>query len=175
MRSRVFDKNFLVILVTDALLLSVAWYGAHLLRFNFEIPAQSMALFTRALPFIVVVKIITFYFFDLYQGMWRYTSITDLFSIIKASAVSSFLIIVAILFSHGFAGFARSVFIIDGGLTILVISSSRLGIRLYFWLDLGDRFFTRPRRSQSDRDVKRLLIIGGQRGTSIGKSVSFHV
>lgn len=170
MRSRVFDKNFLVILVTDALLLSAAWYGAHLLRFNFEIPQASMALLMRSLPFIVVTKVVTFYFFDLYQGMWRYTSLTDLFNIIKASAVSSFLIIVVVLFSHGFSGFARSVFIIDAGLTIVLISGSRLGIRLYFRLGFGGRSLTR--RQRSHKGVKRLLIIGaGDGGEKIYREI----
>ncbi|MCK4390921.1 MAG: polysaccharide biosynthesis protein [Desulfobacterales bacterium] len=177
-KTRLLHRNFLSIMGMDALLVMAAWYGAHMLRFNFEIPQASMALLTRALPFIVVIKIVTFYFFDLYQGMWRYTSITDLFNIIKASAVSSFLIIVVVLFSHGFAGFARSVFIIDAGLTIVLISSSRLGIRLYFWLGWGDRslrispirFFARSPRSP--KDVKRLLIIGaGDGGEKIYREI----
>ena len=89
MKTRLLYRNFLVILGIDVLLLAVAWYGAHLLRFNFEIPVGHLSVMLKAFPVIIVVKIVTFYFFDLYRGMWRYTSIADLLNIIKASGISS--------------------------------------------------------------------------------------
>jgi FlaA1/EpsC-like NDP-sugar epimerase len=77
------------------------------------------------------------------------------------------LIVVAfILFAYRFVGFARSIFIIDWVLTILLIYGLRLAIRLRFWIgsvgesaliDLG-RFF-RLGRNRSD-GAKNLLIIG---------------
>jgi len=120
MKTRLLHKNFLFIMGMDALLVMAAWYSAYLLRFDFEIPIESMGILTRTLPLVVLIKIVCLYFFDLYQGMWRYTSITDLFNIIKAAGVSSLLIVSLLLFSHGFTGFARSVFIIDGVLTIFL-------------------------------------------------------
>ena len=45
----------------DALLFSAAWYSAHLLRFNFEIPVESKGLLTHVLPLVVVIQIVTFY------------------------------------------------------------------------------------------------------------------
>jgi FlaA1/EpsC-like NDP-sugar epimerase len=93
MKTRLLRRNFLVILGSDALLLAVVWYGAHLLRFNFDIPASNLSVMKKAFPLLIAVKIATFYFFDLYRGMWRYTSITDLLNIIKATSISSLLII----------------------------------------------------------------------------------
>ncbi len=73
-----------------------------------------------------------FYYFGLYKGMWRYTSIKDLENIIKASFISSACIIVFILSIHRFIGYPRSVFFIDCLLTIFLISGVRVGIRLIF-------------------------------------------
>jgi FlaA1/EpsC-like NDP-sugar epimerase len=171
-------RNFVVILVADVLLVAFAWYFAYLLRFNFEIPLTHSGLLTRFFPLILLIKIVTFYFFDLYLGMWRYTSITDFFDIIKAVSISSLMVVALILYTHRFVGFARSIFIIDWGLTIFLISGLRLSIRLWFWLGSGDktahlnlnRFFKLGpgRKSQA----KRLLIIGaGDSGEKIFREI----
>jgi len=161
-----FHKNLIFILAIDVLMVAFAWYFAYLLRFNFEIPVGYKGLLTRILPLIVLIKIVIFYFFDLYRGMWRYTSLRDFLDIIKAASVSSLLIVAVILFTHRFVGFARTIFIIDWGLTIFLISGHRLGVRLYFWLDSGDesahitlRRFFRLRRDKTS-GAKNLLIIG---------------
>ena len=178
MKIRLLRRNFLVILGIDALLLAVAWYGAHLLRFNFDIPTNYLSVMKRVFPVIITFKIVTFYFFDLYRGMWRYTSITDLLNIIKAASISCFLIISFVLFSTRFKGFARSVFIIDWCLTILFISGLRLSVRLYFelisqdkpWrIAVGTLFW--PLR-QKRANCKNLLIIGaGDCGEKIFREI----
>ncbi len=171
-------RNFLVILGIDALLLASAWYAAHLVRFDFVIPAKRWILLKEMLPAILAVKIVCFYFFDLYRGMWRYTSITDLFNIIKASSISSFLIISLILFSTRFVGFARSVFIIDWCMTILLVSGFRLSVRLYFelvsqdkpWRIVAQALFWPLRKKHADS--KNLLIIGaGNCGEKIFREI----
>lgn len=178
MKTKLLRRNFLVILGSDALLLAVVWYGAHLLRFNFDIPASNLSVMKKAFLLLIAVKIATFYFFDLYRGMWRYTSITDLLNIIKATSISSLLIISFALFSIRFKGFARSVFIIDWCLTILFISGLRLSVRLYFelisedkpWrIAIGTLFW--PLR-QKRADCKNLLIIGaGDCGEKIYREI----
>jgi FlaA1/EpsC-like NDP-sugar epimerase len=171
-------RNFVFILLADVLLVAFAWYFAYLLRFNFQVSVVEQGLLVRFLPLIVLIKIITFYFFDLYRGMWRYTSITDFFDIIKAASISSLMIVAIILYSHRFVGFARSIFIIDWGLTIFLISGLRLSIRLFFWLGSGDetarlnlkRFFKLGLGRKSE--AKRLLIIGaGDCGEKIFREI----
>lgn len=175
---KLFYKNFFLILGIDLFLLSFSIYFAHLIRFDFVIPQQFLILLYRTLPFILIIKIASFYFFDLYRGMWRYTSIADLFNIIKASSFSTLLIVSFILFSTRFQGFSRSVFIIDWCFTILFISAYRLGIRLYFEHLSDDKFSLIPiwktlnifNRKRADK--KRLLIIGaGNCGEKIYREI----
>jgi hypothetical protein len=73
--------------------------------------------FQNTVCFIIPVKLFIFFTFKLYRGMWRYTSVKDLTNLIKATFVSSGLIILAILYLHQFYGYTRSVFVIDAFLT----------------------------------------------------------
>jgi FlaA1/EpsC-like NDP-sugar epimerase len=119
------------------------------------------------IPFVLVTKVVSFFYFDLYRGMWRFTSIADLFNIIKASSISTLLIICFILFSpRRFIGFPRSVFVIDWCLTILFIAGFRLAIRVYFvhirenesWPEVARSFWGLLTRKQTAK--KNLLIVG---------------
>ena len=159
-------KNFFVILAIDILLLTGSLYAAHLVRFDFILDDKTLQTFKKILPFILITKFVCFYFFDLYRGMWRYTSIADLINIIKASTIASLLIISFILFRTRFEGFARSVFVIDWCLTILFISAFRLSVRLYFERFGKDKFWKVVKQILSSPFIKkvsnrkRLLIIG---------------
>ena len=171
MKFRLLYKNFFIVLFADVILLTASMYFAHLIRFDYEIPKQHWLMFKKMTPVFLSIKIITFYYFDLYRGMWRYTSISDLINIIKASCASTLIVICFILFSpYRFVGFPRSVFIIDWCFTILFISGYRLFIRLYFE-NLGDDNFsfntlwkTLTLFNRSLAGYKRLLIIGAGNG-----------
>ena len=114
-------KNFIIILAADLLLLTGALYAAHLIRFDFDVPTGFLASFYQMLPYVLIAKIACFYYFDLYRGMWRYTSVADLTNIIKAVSVSTLLIFCFFLLKYRFEGFSRSIFLIDWCLTILFV------------------------------------------------------
>jgi FlaA1/EpsC-like NDP-sugar epimerase len=170
--------NFFVVLCSDLFLLAGSLYIAHLIRFEFNIPAYFMDTFFRMLPFVLMIKIFSFYFFDLYRGMWRYTSIQDLLNIVKAVSTSTLLVICFILIRYRFTGFSRSVFLIDWCLTILFISGFRLGVRMYFeyFAEKGTRpsgqiSLSRLFKEKSG-DIKNLLIIGaGDGGEKIYREI----
>jgi len=132
MKFKIFYKNFLIVFLADALLLAAAFIGAHLIRFEFNIPPSFLSLLKQMLPWALLVKLSCFYFFGLYRGMWRYTSIADLLNVIKATIVSTLLILAFILFQFRFIGYSRSIFLIDWFLTILFIAGFRLCVRLFF-------------------------------------------
>jgi len=170
--------NFFVVLCSDLLLLTGSLYIAHLIRFDFNIPAYFLDTFSRMLPFVLITKFFCFYFFDLYRGMWRYTSIQDLLNIIKAASTSTLLIICFILIRYHFAGFSRSVFLMDWCLTILFISGFRLSVRMYFeyFAEKGARPSVQLSLSrlfkEKSGDIKKLLIIGaGDGGEKIYREI----
>ena len=173
-------KNFFIIFLFDIFLVAFSWYFSHLLRYNFLIPDTSFSVLTHLIPFIVIIKTVIFYLFDLYQGMWRYTSLSDLVSIFKASSLASLVLIIMIFFVHRLYGFSRSMIIIDWGLTLFFVAGSRVAIRLYFWLGAGDksaRFISGQIISQffKNKNIhkgKRLIIIGaGDSGEKISREI----
>jgi FlaA1/EpsC-like NDP-sugar epimerase len=130
-------RNLIFVMVVDVLIFSVSFYSAHLVRFDFNIPNYFISAFWRILPVAILIKLVLFYWFDLYRGMWRYTGLADLFNIIKATSLSSLAVIAVILYSTRFdstrfEGFSRSVFIIDWCFTIFLVSLFRLAVRLYY-------------------------------------------
>jgi len=178
MKFRLFYKNFLIVLGIDLLLLAAAFYGAHLVRFDFEIPPNTCLSIKWILPLLATLKIFIFYLFDLYRSMWRYTSLADLFNIIKASTLSTLVIISIVLFKTRFQGFSRGVFVIDWCLTILFISAFRLSVRIYFehlsqekpWKAVSSSFLGLLPKKLSGR--KNLLIIGaGDCGEKIYREI----
>ncbi|MBW2590008.1 MAG: polysaccharide biosynthesis protein, partial [Deltaproteobacteria bacterium] len=112
------------------------------------------------------------------RGMWRYTSIADLLNIIKATIVSTLLILAFILFQYRFIGYSRSIFLIDWFLTILFISGFRLCVRLFFEQFSKDQpspsdFISIFRiRSKRKKGRKNLIIIGaGNCGEKIYREI----
>ncbi|MFC1534587.1 polysaccharide biosynthesis protein [Thermodesulfobacteriota bacterium] len=176
--TRFFHKNLYIIFVFDIILVAFSWYFAYLLRFNFALSQDTLYTLQRILPLIIVIKLLIFYFFDLYQGMWRYTSLADLMGILKGCSSASLVIVLMILFVHGFSNFPRSIFIIDWFLTLFLISGSRIGVRLYFWLGAGDESARLrwkgflPLLVTSKHQGKKLLIIGaGDCGEKISREI----
>ena len=178
MKFSFFYKNFFIILGFDILILALSLLSAYLARFDFEIPPNFFKLFLHILPVVLLIKIACFYYFDLYRGMWRYTSTSDLINIVKAATISLFLVICFILLRYQFIGFPRSVFLIDWCFTILFISGFRLCIRLYY--EQFSEGHTGRVLSQSlseifrepHTDAKKLLIIGaGDCGEKIYREI----
>jgi FlaA1/EpsC-like NDP-sugar epimerase len=127
-----FYPNLLIIHLLDAGMIILSIYASFLFRFEFDIPPFFASKLWQMLPVVVGVKLTVFHFFDLYRGMWRYTSVNDLLNTIKASVVSSLILITVILLLTRFQGYSRAVFLIDTGFTIILVGGVRLLIRFYF-------------------------------------------
>lgn len=158
-------KSFYVILLIDILIIILSFFLAHLLRFDFNIEGQPLSIFIKALPVVLITKLICFCIFGLYKGMWRYTSLYDLYNVIKATTISTLLIIFILLCQTSFSGLSRSVFIIDWFLCLLLIAGFRISVRFYFEYfsdnmnqDNFKKFFTGFSKDNSSKE--RIIIIG---------------
>ncbi len=122
-------RRRLLILITDLALIITAYFLAFWLRFDGNIPAEQMALFINTLPLVIIIRTAALLYFRLYSGMWRYASINDLVSIVKAVSVGSAVLVLPVFFAH-VPGYPRSVFIIEWFLLIVFLGGSRFVIRL---------------------------------------------
>ena len=149
--------------VLDGFFVIAAYFLAYFLRFEGEIPYGEWMKFKATIPYIIPFKLLIFFAFGLYRGMWRYTSLVDFLNVLKATLFSSGMIILSIIFIYRFEGFPRSVFVLDLILTFIFIGGVRVTIRLLLSeRERGLKFlFQNPfSKRRTIRPKKRLLIIG---------------
>ncbi|MDM8549932.1 nucleoside-diphosphate sugar epimerase/dehydratase [Desulfobacterales bacterium HSG2] len=152
------NQNFWVMFIGDALVVSFSYYFSHYLRFDGNIPPTHLTTWAQSAVWVALIKLISFLVFDLYKGMWRYTSLHDLTNLIKACVLSSCVIMVIILIAYRFSGFARGVFVIDFMLTLLLLSGDRVAIRLYYSRTFANKRILLSGKSRSG--IKKVLIVG---------------
>ena len=102
------------------------------IRHGFSFNSLEAEYIPRVIILVLVVKLIVFYFFKLYEGMWRYVSIADLSKIFFANCISSILIISGLAyFRLKFApGFSLNVVPIDFLLCLFAMSGKRILTRI---------------------------------------------
>ena len=69
--------------------------------------------------------------FNVYSGLWRYTSFNDLLRIIKSSTAGTILSAALSIMVLGFFVIPRSIFFIDYILTTVGLISTRATVRFY--------------------------------------------
>jgi FlaA1/EpsC-like NDP-sugar epimerase len=150
------NPKFWTTLFLDILLVLVAHLLAYHIRYDgqMRIPYEQVFL---TLPFLFTIKISVFFLFGLYRGMWRYTSISDLVNIAKATLISSLLLVFTLVYLTHFRDFSRAVFLLDGILTFLFIAMHRGTIRYL----LEHTCLLSPNNGAAPVRVKRRLLLIG--------------
>ena len=131
-------KRSILIFLHDLLMVALAWLGAYWLRFNLDIPAEFASSMWSALAIVVPVQGAVFYAFGLYQGLWRFASVSDLKRILLACGVAGLATPAALIMAQH-ALVPRSVFILSPLLLVLLMGGVRFTYRA--WKD--GHFFLR--------------------------------
>jgi exopolysaccharide biosynthesis polyprenyl glycosylphosphotransferase len=95
---------------------------------------EQFAPYGALLPFIVVIRLLTLYYLDLYRLRGEFSFVEDGVRVFKATAIGSLLIVaVAFLYRGGFEyrafSYARSVFVLDFFLALASFGAIRLLVR----------------------------------------------
>jgi len=112
---------------------------------------------------IIPVKILVFWFFRLYHISFRFISLSETLSIIKAAAISSPMIaLIAMVFRDReiMLGFPRSVIFIDFFLTFFLVTGIRAFFRLYY------------SESNNKRGLETLIIGAGAAGEQLVRDMT---
>ena len=83
----------LLFLTIDLLSIAISLFFSILLRYDFQFPVELKSYFFSTFSVAIVIKLSSFLAFGMYKGLWRYTSISDLVNIIKASSLGTLLYI----------------------------------------------------------------------------------
>ncbi|WP_051148625.1 polysaccharide biosynthesis protein [Desulfospira joergensenii] len=129
---RIKSSNFYIVCLLDLIFFSIALFGGYVIRFEFVLSSGSLDQIASLLPGILILKFSLFWVMGLYKGMYRYTGVEDIWSLFKATMLSTLLIMVGVLLIHRFQGYSRTIFLIDGILTFLFCGGFRFAIRLLF-------------------------------------------
>ena len=145
----------------DLLMIPVAWLGAFWLRFNLEsIPADFLDQALLLLPVVVVLQGLTFLYFGLYRGVWRFASLPDLTRILQAVAVGTAVCALATFLMTRMLYVPRASFPLFAVLLVVLLSGPRLAYRWF-----KDRW-------HGAADLKAVLIVGaGKAGEELARSL----
>ena len=119
----------------DGIAAALAWSFAYLLRFNFELPANFSAELHKTVYWVVILQMVIFWRFNLYRGIWRYASTTDLRRIFLAVMLSAAAIPLMFWMLRLDLVIPRSVLVMNPVLLILMMGGSRFLYRL--WKEQG--------------------------------------
>jgi UDP-GlcNAc:undecaprenyl-phosphate/decaprenyl-phosphate GlcNAc-1-phosphate transferase len=122
-------KRRLLEVFLDFLLISLAYYLAYLLRFEWDL-GDNFLFFLKSLPIVIACQIFCFYALGVYRGVWERTGLSDLIVYIKAISAGTVCSILFILFLDRFQGYSRTVFVIYWVFLLVLVSLSRLSYRL---------------------------------------------
>jgi FlaA1/EpsC-like NDP-sugar epimerase len=174
MKRLLFSKNLFVLIIVDMMLLALSYFLSYIVRFEANITPYYLLVIKQTIGPILLCKLVVFYYFNLYSGMWRYTGVIDLLNVIKSTAVSSLIIVVVLFISNRFVGFSRSVFIIDAVFSLLFVAGIRLVIRLL--LSTSSSFNYKNKSADTKKGEvysrKKILIIGaGDAGEKAAREI----
>src|SRR5215813_5364166 len=118
-----------VIVLMHLVMFAVANYCAFWLRFDGNIPPVYLQLWKSSLPVLIAIRMLVFFPFRLYGGLWRYTSIHELrkITIAVVTGTSAFLLIQAVV---GHTSYPRSIYLVDSLLLIFLMGGARLVPRI---------------------------------------------
>jgi FlaA1/EpsC-like NDP-sugar epimerase len=110
---------------------SVYWL-AYLLRFDFNVPSESVLVFTSSLGWVIGLQLAIFAVLGQFRGWWRYVTFSDLTALLRAATASLIVLAAANLFLlQSKQMVPRIVLILNFMLTIGVLAALRSGWRLF--------------------------------------------
>lgn len=143
---RVFVVATHLVMWTASLLLAFA------LRFDFSFPGAYRPLIAQMLALSLVIRTVVHWRLGLFHGLWRYSGMRDLRSLLKAATASSVIFWAA--WAYAASGtFPRSIFILDWAFGILIVGGVRFSIRTV-------REVAVESAASKNESRRRLLIIG---------------
>ena len=166
MSNRIDRNRKYLVFIYDALAIMASICLAYISRFDFHFTKETLLILGQYLLWTYPVKIIVFYFFGLYKGMYRYTSIWDLLNVAKAT-VLSFLVINSIFVSiAALRMLPPSVLFLDFVFTSSSVALVRVAIRLYY-----SQSITPNKTKFAANNIKLLLVGAGDTGEKIARDI----
>lgn len=166
MTNRWVRRAFLALI--DGVIVAFALVISFAIRFEWDIPAQYMAVLPWAVPVSAVVRLGGFWAAGLYRSLWRYASVRELIVITLATAVTSGILYVVDYLWVGFS-IPRSVYVIDFMAVLFGSGFVRFVVRT------RREYLNRLELRRHGKQLNRVLIYGaGEAGTRLLEDFQRH-
>ena len=162
-------KNVWLFILIDVIVISLSIFGSYLLRFDFDFPKDLFNNFYTLLLVFIFSKLSINVFSNIYSGLWRYTSVNDLITIVKSSTLGTILSTAVSFLILGLGIVPRSIFIIDYFLTTIGMVSTRAMVRIYS-NRIAQVFKSSVKPSKKNK-TKLLLLGAGSSGEKIVREI----
>ncbi len=154
----------------DAVLIALAYYLAFRLRFlesEGGVPERYREMFWGSIGFVVLGTLIVLAVFGLYEKWWRYFRLPDFAALVRAIAVSTLILLIALYLLRPFdEAIPRSVLVTQFLLTTFMLGGARLLVR---------GIVERPsRRNASAKDSKMLVVGAGSGGQMVVRELQLN-
>src|SRR5439155_16648916 len=116
-----------VIVLAHAAMLALAYSLAWILHYNFHIPAGKEEVFFKSLAVLLVIKMVVFWPFQLYEGLWRYISMRDILGIFFGASAAS--VVFGLAVDIRAKGLPVTILILDWVFTLALVGGARLVVR----------------------------------------------
>jgi len=153
--------RYFFLLLFDAFLIALAVYVMLLMRFDAAVPLEYKEAFRSLIPIIILVNLLFLAGMKLYNRVWEYASLGELFAILRATTFSM-AIIVMLIYLLKLPALPRSVYIGSWVFISIFIGASRVS-----WRVLRNYLFR-----GTTRDFQSVLVIGaGDAGAILIKEI----
>lgn len=157
------DKIYskLPVILFDTLSIPLAWFLAYWFRNNMMPLNNGPATFyaVSALSILATVQTVCYYYFKVYRGLWRFSSLNDVARILRAVATATVIVIPLLYFTSLLQYIPRSVLPLYAMILIAMLCGARLLFRSHW---------DNKNAKTSSSEVKRVLIVGaGHAGESL--------
>ena len=144
------NQKSLALMFIDSVLVNLAALGSFYLRFDGDIPKEYFWTYYHTAWVGTIIYLLIFYFFGLYNRLWRYASINELISILFAVSIGTSSVVLVVYFIAPMH-YPNTVAVLFWLIAIFLIGGSRLIGRI-----LQDTVFS----VHIPGIPKRVLIIG---------------
>ncbi len=153
-------------MLVDFIAVILILYTSFMLKFEFSVPESSVNLFGTWILWFIIIQLGVFYSCGLYERIWRYTSLHDLYAIFIAVTLSCLISFLAVFLIMGSEIFPRSILFIYFILNMAITSILRLSVRVYY------SHYYQSAYIDTNEKKKTLILIGaGKTGDKIAREI----
>ncbi len=145
------------IILLDICMVALAWAIAIIIREGWPLGPEAKNVFLQVWPLVVLVQSLVLWQGGLYRGIWRFSGMHDLATILRASILGTFSIVLVIVLVNRFEVLPRSSLLLYPFILIFFLGMPRLLYRL--WYEHSFNFLL-----TNETNPQRVLVLGA--GTS---------